>query len=258
MGVVNSAPCQHLPWDTDFWGFRVARLDGGMLSPPLANAVDAWCGAEGVRCLYFLARPDDYLTTCTAADRGYRLVDIRLTLRNSTLATCFDAPPGVRVRLASPADLPALRSIALDNYQDTRFHYDTNFPRKSCRALYETWITVSLEGYAQAVLVAEWRGEAAGYLTCHVDSPAEGRIGLVGVAGGAQQHGLGHALVRSALLWFGERGIGQVSVVTQGRNCAAQRLYQRCGFVTKELGLWYHKWYADEELSDGHLCHSLQ
>jgi hypothetical protein len=31
--------------------------------------------------------------------------------------------------------------------------------------------------------------------------------------------------------------------VTQGRNLAAQRLYQRTGFLIRDLQLWYHKWY---------------
>jgi hypothetical protein len=39
-------------------------------------------------------------------------------------------------------------------------------------------------------------------------------------------------------------GAQDVAVVTQGRNGAAQRLYQRCGFVTHALDLWYHKWYS--------------
>jgi hypothetical protein len=34
-----------------------------------------------------------------------------------------------------------------------------------------------------------------------------------------------------------------VQVITQGRNYAAQRLYQRAGFVTRKTELWYHKWF---------------
>jgi hypothetical protein len=31
--------------------------------------------------------------------------------------------------------------------------------------------------------------------------------------------------------------------VTQGKNIAAQRLYQKNGFLIRDLQLWYHKWY---------------
>ena len=37
-------------------------------------------------------------------------------------------------------------------------------------------------------------------------------------------------------------GITYIDVVTQGRNYSAQRLYQRCGFITQSTELWYHKW----------------
>jgi hypothetical protein len=34
-----------------------------------------------------------------------------------------------------------------------------------------------------------------------------------------------------------------VNVVTQGRNSKAQRLYERCGFLTRSVQLWYHRWF---------------
>jgi ribosomal protein S18 acetylase RimI-like enzyme len=37
-------------------------------------------------------------------------------------------------------------------------------------------------------------------------------------------------------------GVQRVSVVTQGRNVAAQKLYQSCGFTTCSVQLWYHWW----------------
>ena len=39
-----------------------------------------------------------------------------------------------------------------------------------------------------------------------------------------------------------------MKVVTQGRNIAGQRLYQRCGFLTRSVELWYHKWYPAVEV----------
>src|SRR4051812_25558776 len=76
----GAAACALLPWDTEFWGFRVARLHDDTLDAARAAAVDAWCAAQGVRCLYFLARPDVAATPAAAAAHGYDLVDVRLRL----------------------------------------------------------------------------------------------------------------------------------------------------------------------------------
>jgi RimJ/RimL family protein N-acetyltransferase len=47
--------------------------------------------------------------------------------------------------------------------------------------------------------------------------------------------------------WFAGQDIKTVHVVTQGRNTRAQRLYQRCGFVTRSMELWYHRWFDNRE-----------
>ena len=117
-------------------------------------------------------------------------------------------------------------------------------------ALYETWIRRSCEGYADAVLVAETGGGPAGYITCHLSgSPPAGSIGLVGVGGDARGAGTGTTLVGAAIEWFQGRGVQEVSVVTQGRNLAAQRLYQRAGFRIQAVELWYHKWFPAPDSS---------
>jgi ribosomal protein S18 acetylase RimI-like enzyme len=57
--------------------------------------------------------------------------------------------------------------------------------------------------------------------------------------------GVGRKLVVASLGWFDAHGADRVTVVTQGRNIAAQRLYQRCGFLTRSTGLWYHRWFSE-------------
>ena len=60
---------------------------------------------------------------------------------------------------------------------------------------------------------------------------------------GSRGRGGGSALVQGALAWFADRGVTQVLVVTQGRNVGAQRLYQKAGFLTRKVELWYHRWF---------------
>jgi dTDP-4-amino-4,6-dideoxy-D-galactose acyltransferase len=253
MGETPSEPCVELPWDSDFFGFKIGRVEGDTLTETLVQRIEHWSQRNDIACLYFLARADDPVTSRLAEDNGYHLVDIRLTfLRRLTRAGLEEGSSPSRsliIRAASADDLQTLLPVASSSYQDSRFFYDSRFPRHLSQALYEVWLTTSLSGYAQGFLVAEINGSAVGYVTCHLDNAnGQGTIGLVGVAAEARGHGAGSALVNAAVSWLAERQVGEIRVVTQGRNIPAQRLYQRCGFVTDSVQLWYHKWYADAEL----------
>jgi dTDP-4-amino-4,6-dideoxy-D-galactose acyltransferase len=251
MASTNPDPCELLKWDTDFFGFRIAKVQGDALTPERARQIDAWCRQAAIRCLYFLGRADDVVTSRAAEDNGFRLVDVRLTFARKIPIDSEELKGytnGSVVRPICPADMSALRDVARRSYRDSRFHFDTGFPRHLSDSLYGLWLERSCEGYAQAVLVAELDGVPMGYITCHIDQePYRGRIGLVGVNSQVQGRGTGQTLVFNALKWFSTQQVPEAQVVTQGRNCTAQRLYQRCGFLTQSVQLWYHKWYPPAE-----------
>lgn len=243
MPAEDRDPCEILEWDSAFFGFRIARVRGSSLTPERVSEIDAWCGRRGVACVYFLSRSDDPATTRLAEDNGFHLVDIRMTFRCTPAAGPTDSFGAVRP--ARPEDVPVLEAIARECYQDTRFFCDPKFPGRLSVSLYETWIRRSCEGFAEAVLVSEVEDGPVGYISCHLSGqPTAGRIGLVGVSSLAKGRGVGRTLVGRALEWFRAQGAREVFVVTQGRNYAAQCLYQRCGFLTHVVELWYHKWYA--------------
>jgi dTDP-4-amino-4,6-dideoxy-D-galactose acyltransferase len=196
-------------------------------------AVDAWVARNRVACLYFLA-PDEPGLAAAAEDAGFRLVDVRVELARSAAGGDVGA-----VRPAWPEDEAELRRIARTNHPITRFYADARFPDERCDDLYETWIARSLEGWAEAVLVAEADGRPAGYVSVHAD----GSIGLIGVDPDARGRGLGRELVLGAVAWCRDRGLGEVSVVTQARNVPALRTFERCGFLARDVGLWFHKWF---------------
>jgi GNAT superfamily N-acetyltransferase len=233
--------CTFLEWDTEFWGVRIARVEGDSLTEEGARQVDDWAGRNGIDCVYFLARADDAATAHTAEHAGFRLMDVRAQL------TC--EPEGGRVapgvRESRPADVPALSAIARVSHRGTRFYADPRFPDRRCADLYGVWIERSCAGWADVVLVADHEDRAAGYVSCHVDEARNaGSIGLIAVAETARRLGLGRSLVESAVAWCAERGLQEVSVVTQGGSVGALRLYETCGFRLDSLGLWFHKWYA--------------
>ncbi len=230
--------CTFLEWDSAFFGRRIARVTAHRLTGEQADQALAWCAAEKIDCLYFLAESDDTETVQAVEARDFALVDVRLTLERRGAIPAM--PDGIR--LSRPEDVEALKRLARTNHRDTRFYFDGHFSTEDADRLYETWIEQSCTGYADAVLVAAQDGQAAGYITCDLRD-GYGQIGLLGVGEAWQGQGIGATLINGALHWFGEHKIERVEVVTQGRNLRAQRVYQRCGFVAAQLQLWYHRWF---------------
>ena len=247
--VEISAPGELLPWDTEFFQCRLGRVLGDTLDDQRAFAVDDWAQSEQIKGLYFLARVDCPSTLQIANRHGFELVDIRVTFEHPVLnARETDSAQlwsEVVIRAARPEDLPGLQAIARTAHTDTRFFTDHHFPRPLAEKLYSTWITLDCQGRAQKVFVAVSPADLPlGYISCHLDvADNAGQIGLVGVSQAARGRGLGRQLVLTALNWLAARAAQKVKVVTQGKNLPAQRLYQRCGFVTRDLQLWHHKWY---------------
>ncbi len=89
------------------------------------------------------------------------------------------------------------------------------------------------EGYADAVLVVGIEQRPVGYISYHHQGHGEGWIGLSSI----WERGLSGTL----------GSVQRITVVTQGRNCAGQRVYQHCGFLIRGVHLWYHRWFSGEK-----------
>lgn len=234
-------PLTILDWDSNFFGMRIGRINTSTLTSESTSAALQWGMQNDLACIYFLANSGDTETVRHLERHGFRFVDIRVTLDlKHPSPKCANEP---HVRAFHQDDLHTLKALARSSHTDSRFYADLTFPRERCCDLYETWIERSCQGWAQQVFVLEHAGLPAGYITCHLNELKDGSIGLVSVATQAQGHGGGRALVERALAWFGQANVERVSVVTQGRNIRAQRLYQRSGFLVTTMELWYHYWF---------------
>ena len=79
MNVPDSDLCNLLPWDTEFFRCRIARVCGDTLKKEQAAQIDEWSRSNHIQGLYFLSRADDPATIRTAEQHGFGLVDIRVT-----------------------------------------------------------------------------------------------------------------------------------------------------------------------------------
>jgi ribosomal protein S18 acetylase RimI-like enzyme len=207
------------------------------MTPALLERVDRWAREHDVSCLYFLASGEDSAAAHAAEDGGFRLMDLRTELRRDAVVE-----PVADLRAAREDDRETLRRIARSSHGITRFYADPRFPDERCDEFYATWVDRSLDGWAQAVLVADADAAPVGYVSVHHEGE-QGSIGLIAVDAAARGRGLGETLARGAVGWCAAAGATSMSVVTQGRNAAALRTFERAGFRAHSVGLWFHKWY---------------
>jgi len=244
--MTSNYPYQLLPWDSRFFGCRIARLNLDRLTAPVVDSVLDWCRDQRIDCLYFLAGADDWRSQELAVAAGFQRVGVRLTLhRDVTEQDDGSLPLGIRPCQA--ADIAALMKIARRAYSRTRFFADARFDRARCAELYETWLRKSCRGLADAVWVADSDAGPAGYITCRRQNRETGEIGLLGVRPENQGQGLGRRLLAAALAWGTRHGLKRMRVVTQGDNVTAVRVYRQAGFAVVAEECWYHYWPAPIE-----------
>ncbi|MCY4018848.1 MAG: GNAT family N-acetyltransferase [Chloroflexi bacterium] len=237
-----------LPWDTNHFGYRIGRANIHCLDEESYQLLKDSCKKVEIDCLYFLADASDQASILELQRHGFIFVDIR-----STLELKVPGPPTPQsngdaiIRSSSVGDLETLAAIARDSFMSTRFYTDPFLNNEKASTMYQIWLTKSVTtDYADRVVVAEVNRKSVGFVTCHLDRvSSEGKIGLVALARSAQGKGLSQTMVLYALEWFLDQGMKSVSVITQGHNIAAQRLYQRCGFLTRSTELWFHKWFRN-------------
>jgi dTDP-4-amino-4,6-dideoxy-D-galactose acyltransferase len=240
--AVNDLQLEILPWDSEFFGVKIGRLIAWRLTDAAFATLDTWRRDEDLQCIYCLIEPGDRVSVRTAETHGFRLVDIRTDL--ILPPTAPSRPSGLQdapIRKAVEKDIEPLRRIARDAHRDSRFYFDERFDPGRVDELFATWIEKSCRGWADLVLVLDLEGTTSGYVTWHRDGD-RGRIGLLALAQTVRGRGYASALLAAAVDEIRAKGNLEIGVTTQGRNAAAQRTYQRAGFVTESIRLWYHWW----------------
>ena len=226
-----------LEWDSDHFGFPVA------LTPPVEPGVIKWCLEQKVRCAYCLIKAQDQKHIEWAESQGFVLADVRVTL-DYPLKTAAASHSQPSVRTGAADDKPALVKLSPSLFHQSRFFTDVRFPAERAQRLYEIWMERSFDlSDKNTILVTGERGHATGLITCAIDGKNQGTIGLYAVLPKQEGKGLGQSLLGAAVEWFRARGAQSLSVVTQGRAVSAQRAYQKSGFRTSDVSLWFHRWF---------------
>jgi dTDP-4-amino-4,6-dideoxy-D-galactose acyltransferase len=235
--------CNHLVWDSHFWGFPVGKLDNALLQVGDEDRVLEWCQTNEIRCLYFAAEGSDAETLQRAHGAGFQYVDVRMDLECDAPVVSVEAPSDLPVRPVAETDLEALKAIARSAHYDSRFFKDLNFDRSKCAKLYETWIERDFESGQVLGFFPSHRAEAGGYLTLARESGEIARIGLIAVEESLRGRGGGRILLNAAMSAAAKLGAKKIRVATQGTNVAALKLYEKAGFRVCDVKIWFHRWF---------------
>ncbi|WP_426060955.1 GNAT family N-acetyltransferase [Hymenobacter sp. B1770] len=235
-------PLQHLPWDSEFLGFPVARLLAQDLAPLQLAAVATEARQAGYHLVYVIDNPTNTIHAEAIVSAGAWLADRKVTF-------LMDLPAPATVTAQTPSIesttklTTQLESLAWQSGTFSRFRLDPHFSPKVFQNLYSEWLRNSLTGaIARRVLVwYDAEGVERGLLTL---GKKNGRadIGLLAVDEVVRGQQVGQQLVASAAAQAYEWGYREIQVVTQRDNQLACRFYKKCGFRLAHEEHIYHLW----------------
>lgn len=240
---MNALPYKVLPWDSEFFDIPIARVTSDSLVDVDTIALQRWLTNRQIACTYILIEAHDDKSIRIAESLGASFVDIRLTLSVKASELGHGDGHSNQIRDTAQADLPLLEEISAHSFMQSRFYVDRHFPQEKCDDLYRIWLRKSHEGLlADRVLTILHQEQPAGFITLSDTAEHAAEIGLLAIGDDFRGHGYGHTLTKYALRQCIKEGKQTVEVVTQGANIGAQRMYQKVGFRTHRVQLWYHLW----------------
>mgnify|MGYP001602346436 FL=1 len=233
-----------LEWDSNFWGFPVAYLSSKYLTDNILLRIEKVIKRYNIKLIEYLCNCHDSRSVKIAEKNGFHFTDIRLSFERPLNGKYDYKPPSnIAFDRAKNDDIQELREISKDLYKDSRYFFDDNFEREKVSEFYQTWIERAVLGqFDDACYCLYENGTPFGFCTLKYNVLNTASIGLFGLSKKYHGKGLAKTLLQMIFNVLSEKNIHTVFVVTQGRNYAAQKLYQSVGFSTKATELWYHKW----------------
>ena len=241
-----------LKWDTGFFGFPIAQISQGRLNQKIMERANMFCRENQIRLLQFKCDAHHRPSILIAEENDFHFADVRMIYRQKLTemsSSRLTLPEDFNIRLARDSDCVQLREIVRNLYTLSRYYFDTNFPREKVQKFYQDWIEKAVHGCLDDLAWVICEDEKIiGFCSVSLGKERRARIGLFGVDPSLVGQGLGSLLLQDVLVMLADRSVEQVSVVTQGRNYFAQRLYQKMGFLIDRIEIYYHRWFNERDL----------
>lgn len=230
------ASIQLLPWDSEFFGVKTARLH--LLGNRDASTIVKQAYQEGYQLCYAFCRQPlapEILELYQGQDVGGQITFTK-TLHGGS------APGALPSWLSrSEQDKPsrALLHLAYLSGHLSRFRVDTRLPPGSFERLYRQWLINSLSLSSSSVYILGPATNPEGMISAEWDRQ-RCCIGLLAVRADKQGAGLAQNLLQAIEQESLQRGATTVIVKTQMVNGRACRFYRRCGYTQTKSEHLYH------------------
>ena len=235
-----------LPWDSQFFGYTVARLNGifpleapvyrpaADFKPILAAYMD-WLTPRQVRYLFAPADPRDLAFIRALNGVGFCLIETRCIYHRSLIG--YDYPERYACRLARPDDVPLLAETAVKMVNPfDRFHADPFIRAEDADRMMRRWVEASLlKNFADVTLVPDVPQPTA-FCTVryHRDQWASWGLKLaqpVFSAVAPEFKGWYRKIISEINYHLLEQGAEHCFLITQITNGAVIAAYDRLGFA---------------------------
>jgi len=231
-----------LEWDSLFFGYNIASIQALNLQFNDLNKIIKGLKEQSIKLVYCITNPDDEISNSSFKRASGVLVDKKVTfsikIRETDNFTGSTLIRPYKLNYTSEK----LKSLALQSGIYSRFKIDPNFHNSEYERLYLEWIEKSVQRkIADEVLVYCENEKEQGLITLGIKEYS-GSIGLLAVDEKERGKSIGRKLVLSALVYFREKKVNIVEVVTQNRNIGAFRFYKSLGFEVKSIVNIYHLW----------------
>ena len=208
---------------------------GGGAGDALLRETSERARAAGLGVLQVDVPESDEARRNALVERGWTHIRTHLHLRREGVEPAnAPVPDGMTLRLAGPADAPAVTDV-----QNTAFTgswgYAPNTPEEIAYRIFEL-----PDLRPDPVVLLEEDGALVGYCWCHREAEdAPGIVGMVGVLPGRQGQGLGRAVTGAGMDALLELGSPGLEITVDSENPPAIRVYEGLGFVLDWRSFWY-------------------
>jgi GNAT superfamily N-acetyltransferase len=196
---------------------RLAAVDNGLdvdewldlALPPIITSLRHQ-GAQALAWMDYQGWAEPHLTI-----KGFRPLTEVITLAKLDCTLPLTGTPGVYLRPAADADIPAVVAVDRAAFTPHWWHSEETMYRRAARSPH--------------FAVAEIEGEVVGYVEGEARIPIA-HLNRIAVHPSHQGHGVGRTLLSSTLRTFWQAGAERITLNTQADNTHSQRLYRRFGF----------------------------